>query len=294
MPLIGEIAALVTAALWAGSSIVFTEAARRMGSQMININRMIVAGILLFITILIAGWNIFIPEKDIFLLVISGLIGLVFGDGFLFKAFQKIGARFSMLIMSLVPAMSAILAYVFLGERLSLTVLFGMAVTLAGITFVVSEGKPNAKERLTLIGVVFALFGALGQAGGLLFAKAAFSHGEINGFVAAFIRIGSSALLYLPVMLIMKSYINPVKLYRHDTKSLYLTFAGGIFGPYFGMTLSLVAIKYTDVGIASTLMATVPVLMLPLLRIIYKEKITIRGIVGTIIAVAGVAILFLH
>jgi drug/metabolite transporter (DMT)-like permease len=85
-----------------------------------------------------------------------------------------------------------------------------------------------------------------------------------------------------------------VKLYRHDHKSLWLTIAGGVLGPFFGITFSLIAVKNTDVGVASTLMATVPILMLPLVHFVYKEKISTRAILGSVLSVAGIAILFLR
>ncbi len=294
MPLIGETAALITAGLWAVTALVFDGAAQRIGGQLTNISRLTLSAILLFVTVVIARWFAPVPITDVLLLALSGWIGLLFGDGFLFKAFELIGVRISMLVMSLVPALSALMAFIFLKESLTLTVIIGMIITLAGIMFVVSEGSPEEKHELTFFGVFCAVMGAAGQAGGMLFAKAAFSHGEINSFVASFTRIFSSVLLYLPFMMLAKKYIGPVKLFKTDRKSFYLALAGAILGPYCGMTLSLVAVKNTSVGIASTLMATTPVIMLPILHYYKKEKISLRGIIGAIIAVAGVAILFLH
>jgi drug/metabolite transporter (DMT)-like permease len=295
MPYLGEIAALITATLWAGSSIVFTEAAKRIGNLQININRLIVASVLLFFTLLIAGWFGPVSNQQIWLLTASGLIGLIFGDGFLFKALQIMGARNSMMIMSLVPALSALLAFFFLGEKLSITVIIGMTVTLMGILVVVLEEKTHARnEKVTAAGAIYAFLGALGQAIGLLFAKAAFASGEINSFYAAFIRIFTSTMVFLPGLLIVKRYRNPFVLYKKDVKSLWLTIAGGVLGPFFGITFSLIAVKNTDVGVASTLMATVPILMLPLVHFVYKEKISTRAILGSVLSVAGIAILFLR
>lgn len=293
MPYLGEIAALITASLWACSSIVFTEAAKRIGNLQINIDRLIVASVLLLFTLLIAGWFQPVSQSQVLFLTASGLIGLIFGDGFLFKSLQIMGARNSMMIMSLVPALSALLAFIFLGEKLSSTVIIGMIVTLAGILFVVLEKKPNVRdEKVTFLGALFAFFGALGQAVGLLFAKAAFASGELNSFYAAFIRIFSATLIFLPALIMLRRYHNPVKLYRHDHKSLWLSIAGGVIGPFFGITFSLIAVKNTNVGIASTLMATVPILMLPLIHFVYKDKISLRAIFGSILSVAGIAILF--
>ena len=293
MLLLGEFAALLTATLWASSSLVFTEASRRIGSQQLNVNRLVIASFFLFITSVLAGYLHPMPLNQFYLLVISGLIGLIFGDGFLFKSFHIIGAKYGMLIMSLVPAISTILAFFFLGETLSLTVILGMLITLIGIAIVVWKGNDGkSKEKVTVIGIFYALLGALGQAGGLLFAKAAFSIAELNGFYAAFIRVSSATIIFLPAMILLRKYRNPIELYRKDLKSLLLTTAGALLGPFLGITFSLIAVKNTSVSIASTLMSMVPIIMLPLLHFVYKEKITIWSILGSLVAVSGVAILF--
>jgi drug/metabolite transporter (DMT)-like permease len=136
--------------------------------------------------------------------------------------------------------------------------------------------------------------GAAGQAGGLVFAKLAFDQGDINGFVATFVRIFSSVIIFLPVLLIFRKYDNPFKTYKNNIKAFASTLGGTVFGPYLGITFSMIAIANTNVGIAATLMSTMPVLMLPLVKYIYKDKLGWRAIVGAFITVAGVAILFLR
>lgn len=293
--MIGELSALFTAFLWSCSSIVFTEASKRIGSQQLNINRLIAAFVLLFFTNIIIGFGKDITLSQIAYLSISGIIGLVFGDGFLFKAFQTIGARISMLIMSLVPALTSILGFIFLSERLSLLSILGMIITISGIVIVLVDKKTEdvKNKSFYMAGIFYGILGALGQAFALIFAKFAFLAGEINGFNATFIRITSSVVIFLPYLLIINKYKNPVKLYSKDKKALLLTILGSFIGPFLGITFSLIAIKYAEVGIASTLMATVPILMLPIVRIFYKEKLTIRAIIGAFIAVIGVTILML-
>ena len=112
--------------------------------------------------------------------------------------------------------------------------------------------------------------------------------------VATFIRLFASVAILLPAAIILRKYLNPITLYKKNLRAFGATIIGTILGPYLGITFSLVAINYTKVGIASTLMSTMPILMLPMIRIIYKETLTIRAITGAFIAVAGVAILFLR
>ena len=274
MPYLGEITALLTACCWSFSSYIFTTAANRIGSVQINIDRMILAVIILFLTIFLAGISIDLSKNQIINLAISGIIGLVIGDTFLFKAFTLIGTKLSMLLMSLTPAMSAILAYFFLGEEIVFLGIIGMIVTLFGIVLVVFDRKEKGTSSHSKhgLGIFYGILGALGQALGLIFAKLAFEESNINGFLATFIRLFAAAILILPISIFFKKYKNPIKLYSEDGKALLLTFGGTLFGPFLGITLSLISIAHTKVGIASTLMATVPVIMLPIGKFMFKDQ----------------------
>jgi len=296
MPLIGELSALLTSFLWSGTSLAFASAAKRVGSLQLNIDRLILASVFLLITVLAFNLYSSLSFTQISALVISGAIGLVIGDTFLFASYNHIGPRLSMLLMALSPAMSGILAYIFLGETLSIWSIAGMAVTIAGIALVVLEKReiPSSGYKVSRIGYFYGFMGALGQAAGLLFAKIAFDEGDINGFAATSIRIFSAVIMILPVSLILRRYKNPVTVYKKDKTALSLTLTGTILGPFLGITFSLIAVANTKVGIASTLMSLMPVIMLPMVRYFYKEKLSLRAVLGAVLAVAGVAVLFLR
>ncbi|MGA7722462.1 MAG: DMT family transporter [Ignavibacteriaceae bacterium] len=295
MQFIGELCALATAFCWSAGSFAFTAAAKRLGSIQLNINRLILALIFLSITIAALGLSFQLSGTQIFYLAVSGVIGFVFGDTFLFKAFQYIGARISMLLMSLSPIISGLLAFFFLNEVISGWGIFGIIVTLVGVALVIVERKetPDSKYKKSKVGIIYGLLGSLGQAGGLIFAKAAFNAGEINGFVATFIRIAGSIIILLPIVLLTHRYKNPVLIFSRDLKALRSTVLGTILGPYLGVTFSLIAVEHTKVGIAATLMSTMPIIMLPIARYVYKEKLNWQAVTGAFLAVAGVSILFL-
>ena len=291
----GETLALLTAVLWSVTSIAFTEASRRIGSLQLNVTRMLFASIILLIIVFSFGFSLNINLQQLYFLIASGFAGLVFGDSFLFKSFQLIGARLGMLVMALVPAFSSLLAFLFLGESLSLITLFGITVTIFGIVIVILERSSNKESILEIskLGILYGVFGALGQAAGLILAKFAFQINDINGFVAAFIRLSSAVVIIFPVVLLLKRFRNPYCVFKKDTKAFKETLLGTIGGPVLGITFSLIAIANAKIGIASTLMSTVPIIMLPMVKIYYKEKISKRATAGAIIAVAGIAILFL-
>lgn len=296
MPHLGELSALLTAILWSGTSIAFSAASEKTGSLQLNINRMLLAGLLLILTILIMNFEFDLSSTQVINLAISGVIGLVIGDSFLFKGYQLIGARISMLIMALSPAITALLAYLFLEEELSALGLFGMIITLSGIALVILERKPvlNAKYKISGTGLFYSFMGAAGQSGGLIFARLAFDEADINGFVATFVRIISAVTILLSAAIIIRKYKNPFKLYNRNKSAFGATVIGTILGPYLGITFSLIAIANTKVGIAATLMSTMPIIMLPMVRYIYKEKLSWRSILGALVAVVGVALIFLR
>ena len=291
----GEIIALLTAVLWSVTSIAFADASRRIGSLQLNVTRMLFASIILIIIIYAFGFSLLVSSRQLYFLIVSGFAGLVFGDSFLFKSFQLIGARLGMLVMALVPAFSSLLAFLFLGENLSLIALTGIAITIIGIIIVILERSSGSQSifEISKLGILYGVFGALGQAAGLILAKFAFEIGDINGFVAAFIRLISAVVIIFPIVHLLKRFKNPYQVFKKDIKALKATITGTIMGPVLGITFSLIAIANAKIGIASTLMSTVPIIMLPIVRFYYKERISRRASIGAFIAVAGIAILFL-
>ena len=296
MPFFGELCGLLTAIFWSGSSIVFSAATARVGTVLVNISRLIFALCFLAPVLLILGYDAALSRTQLLYLGTSGVIGLAVGDSFLFRAYRHIGPRIAMLVMSASPAIAAVLAYVVLDERLPLLGVVGVVVTLTGIVIVVNErrlGPAHATEGLAS-GVFFAFLAAITQGVGLIFAKLAFLEGAIDGFVAAALRISAALLVLLPVMILLGRVTHPVRAFANDRKALGLTVLGSVLGPFLGISASLMAVAHTTVGVAATLMATVPIVMLPLVRIIHKERLTWGAIAGAFVAVGGVVMLFLH
>ncbi len=294
--MIGELSALATAFCWSGSSIAFAEATLRVGSVRVNITRLVLAALLLALTIALFVIPIHLSISQLGNLGMSGILGLVFGDTFLFKSYEYNGARISSLIMSTAPAVAAALAYFLLDESLSVWALIGMTMTLGGIAFVVlgRHEHSSTPSRITGIGILYAFLGSCGQAGGLITAKLAFNEGPINGLAATFIRIICALLVLLPIAFLSGRFKEPWLTFSSDKKAMGLTLLGAILGPYLGITFSLISIEHVKIAVAATIMATVPIIMLPLVKIIYREKLTWRAYAGAFVTVAGVAILFLR
>jgi drug/metabolite transporter (DMT)-like permease len=292
----GEFAALLTAIFWTVTSLAFETASHRIGTIAVNILRFLIGLIFLSIFTYIRRGLILPFDADFFnwkWLFLSGLIGFVFGDLFLFKSYIIIGSRFSMLIMTLVPPITALFGFLFIGERLTLFHFFGMSLTFLGISMAIF-GRENKGDKLSLKlsprGILFAVCGAIGQALGLVLSK--FGMKDYDPFAATQIRIIAGIFGYILLITILSRWRKVVKAV-HDKEGMLFTTVGSFFGPFLGVSFSLIAVKYTAAGIASTIMALVPVFIILPAVIIYKEKVKLPEMIGAFVSVAGVAVFFI-
>jgi drug/metabolite transporter (DMT)-like permease len=226
-------------------------------------------------------------------LSLSGLVGFVFGDLFLFKSYTIIGSRFSMLIMTLVPPMTALFGWMIIGEHLTLLNFLGMTLTFAGISLAIfSRSGEDEKLRLKLApaGILYALGGVLGQALGLVLSK--FGMKDYDPFSATQIRIIAGIAGFTFLVTAMRRWRSVISAVRDTTGMKALTL-GAFFGPFLGVSFSLLSVKFTKTGIASTIMALVPVFILIPAIFLYKQKVTIPEIIGSVISVCGVALFFI-
>lgn len=299
IPFAGEIAAVLTSVAFSIGPLFFTLAGRQLGSAVVNRTRLVVALVLLMLT----HWIIFgqlIPfeagsERWIWF-TLSGVIGLTLGDAALFQAFIMLGTRLTMLIFSLSPIFSAALAWWLLDESLRTMQVAGMLVTLAGVIWVVAERENEAQRSLSRKdygkGIVFGILGALGQSIGLITAK--------FGLVGNFPAISGQVIRMLAAMIAIwiwtafaREIRSTIQSLRSNVTAVKHILTASFIGPFIGVWLSLVAIQFAKVGVASTLMALPPLFLIPIGYIFLNERITPRAIIGTVIALAGVAMLFL-
>jgi drug/metabolite transporter (DMT)-like permease len=294
--LIGEVSAIGAAIFWSISPYIFSVVVTRIGSFNLNLSRLCVSSVLLLSVAFAFGISLSVPMLQLVYLILSGIIGLVFGDTFLFKSLKEIGPRYTMILMSSNPAMGAIIAFFAFGEKISLVGILGMFVTFSGIVLVVfqQDGKEVSKYKPTFAGILFGFLSALGQAVGLIFTKLAYFVNPIHPFSAAFYRIFPSFLILLGIGIATGRLSSelPKMLKRNNTYLLVIL--GSIIGPFSGIILSFIAVTHIQVGIAATIMSLQPVLMLPISKYLQKERLSVQSIVGAFLSVAGIALLFLR
>lgn len=293
---LGEFAALATAIFWTVTSLSFESASRRIGSLAVNMIRLVIALTFLSIFNLIAR-GIILPfdatTYNWIWLSLSGLIGFVFGDLFLFKSYTIIGSRFSMLIMTLVPPITTFFSWIIIGERLMLIHFLGMSLTFSGIAMAIFS-RNGKGEKITLklapAGILYAIGGAVGQALGLVLSK--FGLQEYDPFAATQIRVIAGIAGFAALVTVMSRWGSIFKSLK-NRPGIMATTLGSFFGPFLGVSFSLISVRNTEAGIASTIMAIVPVLIIAPAVILYKQKVTLAEIIGAVISVGGVAVFFL-
>jgi len=230
-------------------------------------------------------------------LALSGVIGLAIGDSALFRSMLLFGPRRATLMLSVVPILTAIIAWFLLDERLNLITWTGIILTVSGIGWVVLErtsaNNSQSSDGLDIKkGLQFGLVAALCQSIGLILAKAGMGE-TMNPVSATFMRMiaGWAGMVIITLFGTGLADLNSA---LKDRRALLLTGAGTIVGPFLGVWGSLIAVKYAETGVAATLMGLMPIFVIPWVWIIYKEKTSPRALIGTIVAILGTALLFLR
>lgn len=302
---IGEYAALLTAIFWTITALAFESASKKVGSLAVNLIRLCMALIFLSIYSWISRGIILPVDATGYQWVwlsLSGLVGFVLGDLFLFRSYVVISARISMLIMALAPPMAALISWFALDEHLSLKQGAGMLLTFAGIALVILKREINSDEEVSekrqkkvkfnypLSGLLLAFGGAVGQAGGLVLSKIGMQNYDVVAAVQ--IRVITGVVGFALIFMFFNRW-DSLRAAFKNSKAIKRISIGAIFGPFLGVSFSLLSIKYTSTGVASAIMSIVPVLIIAPAVLIFKQKFNSKELIGALITVGGVMLFFL-
>ena len=297
MDIIGQLAALGTALSWTLVGIFLGKSSPRIGSFSANFLKLIFGFVFLSIAALLTR-GIMLPidanAKNWIYLLLSGAVGFFIGDYFMLKAYIEIGVRVSMLMMATSPPLTALLEYIIFDEYISLKSILGMMLTIFGISIVILSkdvSDEKIKVKYSFKGLLFAFIGAFGQAIGLILSKVGIEN--LNVFAATQIRIIGGFLSFLIFAIFSGGFYELRNAFK-DKQAIGYTALGAFFGPFVGVSLSLVSLKYITAGISSTITSITPITIIPFSIKIFNEKISFREIVGAGISVLGVAILFIN
>ena len=304
MAYLGELISIGVAFSWTATALLSEFGSKRLGNLTLNVLRMALA--LLFSLVLFwvvmgsplppigsmeaCGW-----------MLLSGLVGYVIGDFCLFQCYIIIGSRYGQLFMTLAPLSAALMAWVTLGQQMSMMSIVAMLVTLTGIGIsVIGRGEHHKVSlKLPANGVLFAVGAAICQGVGLVLSKIGMDHYQTTDmpewlipFSANFFRCVAGIIGFM-LLLYWREGFAPLRTAMHDRRGLTVATATTVFGPFVGVGFSLMAVQYTDAGIASTLMAMTPVIILLPSYWLFGQKITWRSVLGALISVVGVSLFFL-
>ncbi|GAB4138896.1 MAG: hypothetical protein Fur0041_13970 [Bacteroidia bacterium] len=306
MKLSGEAAALLTTLIWSIGVFPFTTAARRWGSHALNHYRLVLAVIIL--SCILIFWNglsfaqlFSLPNTSHWLWFgLSGIIGLTIGDYFSFKSFEILGPRLSTAFTTLSPVAAFLLAFFFIDETLNWIGLSGMLITIAGILWLSTSKKDPAVVELDhkhrFLGLLFALLSPVCQGIGLVFSRKAFLSGghdfELLAVHAAWLRmITATGSLYMFSLLNGSFTSVHRKIFSNENNGILYASTGALFGPILGMITSMYAVSILDASVAQTIFGLVPVVVLLISIIFFKERIRWFSVFATLLSISGVVLL---
>ncbi len=298
MPFAGEVAALATSFCWATSSVLFTRAGARVGSHAVNLGRIAFAlAFLLVLHLAVEGAALPPPATlpQLAWLAVSAIFGLIVADSLIYRAYVLIGPRLSTLMTSTVPVIGAVLAWMIFGETLSAAKAAGIACGTAGVALVVLATKKGAlgggpAAAGYRLGLLCGFGGALGHVAHLMAVKHVLAEGY-GSVSATLLRTAIAFALMWGLELLRGRAAGIVGRLRSEGV-LPVMLLGSLVGPCIGIWLSILSVQLTTFGVAATLMALPPILLIPYERVAMGRPVGWVSVLGTLVAFGGVALIF--
>lgn len=286
--------ALCAAMLGAIGSNLYAKLGERLSSDMIGYVRMWLALPMSFVLMWLSGNSIGteVPLPALLAILSSGFIGFFLCDLFMFKAIVDFGPRETAVVMTFNPVLTALAAFLLMGESLTLKQILGMAVTVIGIiTMVMGEGKRERETASALLpGLLCAIIAAFLQTAADITAKMSLS--DLPAVSSNALRVFGGFVAWVVLGFVKrKNYGVQMRVFADSNYLMFMILAVAA-GPVLGTTLSLGAMAKAPVGIVKSIVNSSPVFMIPIDYFYRKKKLTFLSVAGTIISVLGVMLLF--
>jgi drug/metabolite transporter (DMT)-like permease len=294
--LLSGVYAILAAILWALSSSMLENLAHIISPKELNIFKGGIAILLLVGTSLLLGEDYQnLTWSSVNLLLLSGVIGIGLGDTAYYAGLKDIGSRRALLLFALAPPMTALIAWIFLGETLNLLAWVGIFVTVGGVAWVVTERTPQEtvkqEPKILRRGILMGVFASLGQAVGLVLSRSAMSDGSITSLQSAALRLSAGVLFTLGWVLISRQPLGKWQNSVDRKKTWGLLGLTAFIGTYICLWLQQLAVQGAPAGITQTLLSTSPIFILPIAAL-RGEKVSWRAVLGALISIFGVMLVF--
>lgn len=292
--LLGGIAALSAAFLWALASIWFSRLGKHLPVIQINLLKGFLAIAILFGILNLSGGTLAaLPFQPLVILVISGIVGITLGDTAYLKALQSLGPRRTLLLANLAPPMVGLIAWAFLDEKLVLRAWLGIFLTLSGVTWVIFERTQEENRSNNLRkGLFFGFLAALCQSVAVVLSRAALTRSPIDALQSTIVRLGAAIIVLTFWSLLTQQTILPRRALVSQPRLAVWLMTATLLGTVLAMWLQQIAIDLTPAGIVQTLLSTSPLFILPIVAL-QGEQISPRAVAGAFIAMLGVGFLYL-
>jgi drug/metabolite transporter (DMT)-like permease len=291
--------AVIATLLFAVSATCANRSARLVGGAEANHWRLVLS------TLFLGAWAFTLGSglegKAFPVFLVSGMVGIGIGDFGLFQSFPRLGTRLTMLLtLCLTSPIGAVMEWVWMGERLSPAEIGCVALILVGVVVTLwPDARAPLPRPLLVSGVLFALVAAVGGAFGMVLSRRAYEicrmNGEmIDGPTAAFQRVLGglliTALIFGGVRMIQRLNRQTLPTVERKWRRLVpWVAANALAGLTVGVSFMQRALETTPAGIVLAIIATTPIAVIPIARMMEGEKITRRALVGSLVAVLGAA-----
>lgn len=291
---LGELAALTAALLWAISSVVYGHLGLKIPPLQLNLYKGIIAIALIVLTLILQQATFSdISLLTIALLSLSGVIGIGLGDTAYFSALNSLGARRTLLLETASPPIGGLLAFLFIGERLSYLAWCGILLAGIGIAWVISERNPNNNLSISRRGIIWGILAAIAQALGAVVSRFALIQSDIDPLTSSLIRLVGGTIIVICLLCFKFDRQQKIITQKQSISSFGIIAVAAIMGTYLGIWLQQISLKFAPTGIAQTFLATSPLFILPIVAL-QGEKISWRAILGALVSLGGIALIFVR
>lgn len=301
------IPAFLTTIFFSLSAISGSRCARVFGGVEACFWRLAIAAVLLGSYIFLAGNAV--PSVAASLFICSGIVGVGIGDMLFFQALPRIGSRMTVLIIQCLSIpVAASIEWLWMDTKLTTGQILSDILVIIGISMALFPLQhAQSDKRQKLYGILFALAAALGNGFGAVLSRRAYHFAaqnnlDISGPAAAFSRIFGGVLIGA-ILLIIAKRKSLIAIISENKPVLNADYAAkwrntwpwvlttSLAGQTLGVTCFQWALKHNPTGVVLPILATTPLVTIPMTRVIDGERFSIRVAIGAIIAVGGVVLL---